>query len=462
MIDLKKIKKIYFIGIKGVAMAGLAIICKQRGLEVRGSDVNEKFITDDSLRREGITVNRSFDQSHLDYRPDLVVVGTSWGSDNPEVIAAARQGITTISDAELRGLLSREKKTIAVTGVHGKTTTTALLAHLFSCAGLRPSFLVGTGTVLDLPCSACWGAGEDFIVEGDEYSRSSSDTTPKFLDLDPYISVITSVEWEHVDIFKNVQAIESAFSRLIDATRELVVACGDWPSVRTIAAGHDRKVASYGLADSNLWQAYDIVQEFDRMVFKVKKDRLDIDEFSIRLLGSHNVSNALSCIIVALKVGIELETIREALASFSGTQRRFDVTESNGVTFIDDYGHHPSEIKATLQTVRRRYPDRSITCVFQPHMASRTKALLNDFARCFNDVNRVLVVDIFASAREQAYDITAKDLTAAIAKQHPAARYSGSIAHTTAGLQNELTTGDVIVTMGAGNVYEVRDALLAK
>src|SRR3989344_2973341 len=184
MIDLKKIKKIYFIGIKGVAMAGLAIICKQRGLEVRGSDVNEKFITDDSLRREGITVNRSFDQSHLDYRPDLVVVGTSWGSDNPEVIAAARQGITTISDAELRGLLSREKKTIAVTGVHGKTTTTALLAHLFSCAGLRPSFLVGTGTVLDLPCSACWGAGEYFIVEGDEYSRSSSDTTPKFLDLD--------------------------------------------------------------------------------------------------------------------------------------------------------------------------------------------------------------------------------------------------------------------------------------
>ena len=352
MVNLKTVKTIHFIGIKGVAMAGLSVICKQRGMAVSGSDVALKFITDDTLHREGITVLESFDPAHLDGQPDLVVVGTSWGTDNVEVAEAKRRGIPIISDAELRGLLSREKKTIAVTGVHGNTTATALLAHLFTRAGLQPSFLVGTGTVPNLGSNARWAAGDYFIVEGDEYSRSHDDPTPKFLDLQPAISIITSIEWEHVDIFPDTQAIEAAFKKLVGVTSDLVVACGDWPSVRKVISGQEQKVATYGLTERNLWQAHDIRQEPDRMVFRVKREGIDIDEFSTNILGRHNVLNALACIIVSLKAGIELETIRDGLQTFSGTQRRFEVTESKGITFVDDYGHHPSEIKATLETVR--------------------------------------------------------------------------------------------------------------
>ena len=461
-INLNSTKKIYFIGIKGVAMAGLAVICKQRGMAVSGSDVAENFITDDTLRREGIVVLESFAPAPLDRQPDLVVVGTSWGSDNVEVAEAKRDGIEIISDAVLRGLLSREKKTIAVTGVHGKTTTTALLAHLFTRAGLQPSFLVGTGTVPDLGSNARWAAGEYFIVEGDEYSRSHDDQTPKFLDLQPTISIITSIEWEHVDIFPDTQAIEAVFKKLVGVTGELVVACSDWPSVRTVIGGAEQKVATYGLYERSLWQAHDIRQEPDRMVFRVKREGIDVDEFSTNILGQHNVLNALACIIVSLKVGIDLETIREGLRTFSGTQRRFEVVEANDVTFVDDYGHHPSEIKTTLETVRRRYPDRRIICVFQPHMASRTKALLHDFAKSFSDVDVVLLVDIFASARERAVAITSKDLADAVTQTHPNASYTGGIEQTVTALRSQLKPDDVIVTMGAGNVYEVRDKLLMK
>src|SRR3989338_8311514 len=460
MVNLKTVKTIHFIGIKGVAMAGLSVICKQRGMAVSGSDVALKFITDDTLHREGITVLESFDPAHVDGQPDLVVGGTSWGTDNVEVAEAKRRGIPIISDAELRGLLSREKKTIAVTGVHGKTTATALLAHLFTRAGLQPSFLVGTGTVPNLGSNARWAAGDYFIVEGDEYSRSHDDPTPKFLDLQPAISIITSIEWEHVDIFPDTQAIEAAFKKLVGVSSDFVVACGDWPSVRKVISGQEQKVATYGLTERNLWQAHDIRQEPDRMVFRVKREGIDIDEFSTNILGRHNVLNALACIIVSLKAGIELETIRDGLQTFSGTQRRFEVTESKGITFVDDYGHHPSEIKATLETVRRRYPDRRIVCVFQPHMASRTKALLADFAKSFSDVDIVLLMDIFDSAREHAVDITSKDLADAVRQTHPNAAYSGSVEQTVAPLRSQLKPDDVVVTMGAGNVYQVRDKLI--
>lgn len=462
MIDLKTTKKIHFIGIKGVAMAGLALICQQRGHDVAGSDVAEKFITDAALDDAGITVYQSFAAENLNWAPELVVVGASWGIENPEVAAAAKKKLPVITDSVLRGLLSREKKTIAVTGVHGKTTTTALLAHIFNQAGLRPSFLVGTGTVPNLGASAAWDTGDYFIVEGDEYSRSQTDKTPKFLDLEPTISIITSLEWEHVDIFKDVQAIEAAFNQLVGNTKELVVACGDWPSVKNIVDPRDRRVATYGKNHGNLWQLAHLRQTPTGMAFTVKKEGIDVEEFTLAIFGEHNAVNALACIIVSLHVGIELDVIRAALARFTGTQRRFEVIERNGVTFVDDYGHHPSEIKATLGAVRQRYPDKKIICAFQPHMASRTAALLEDFANSFGDVDEVLLLDIFASAREKSETITTKDLAAATQKIHPNVTYNGTIEQTVAYLQGRLGSETVLVTMGAGNVYEVRDRLISK
>lgn len=460
--DLSDIKKIYFIGIKGVAMTGLAVICKQRGLEVFGSDVAEKFITDKILDQEGIEFFENFSADNLKLEPDLVVLGTSWGDDHIEVQEANLRSIPMISDSELRGLLSREKKTVAVTGVHGKTTTTAMLAYVFSQAGLDPSFLIGTGQIPDLQANAAWSEGQHFIVEGDEYIRSQTDKTPKFLDLDPNISIITSLEWEHVDIFPNVEAMEEVFQKLIKKTEDLVVACGDWPSIKKIIQGFVDKTVTYGLESGNVWQAYDIKQEFERTKFKIKRQAEKMGEFEIKLFGPHNVLNALATIIVSFHEGIELAQIASLLANFQGTERRFDVSARNGITFIDDYAHHPTEIKQTLKAIRHRYAKKEIWCVFQPHMASRTKALLTAMAQSFNDVDHAIFADIFSSAREKDEDITSKHLEQEAKKFHNNAIYIGDLDQTIDYLKDKVKPGMVLVTMGAGDVYRVRDKLISE
>lgn len=453
--QLDEIKKIYFIGIKGVAMSGLAVICKQRGLEVFGSDVADKFITDKVLLDNKINVLDNFSKKNLDCRPDMIVIGTSWSEGNVEVVEAKKQKIQCLTDSELRGLLSREKRTIAVTGVHGKTTTTAFVAYLFDRAGLKPSFLIGTGLVPDLKSNASWFSGKHFIVEGDEYVKSKIDKTPKFLDLTPAVSVITSLEWEHVDVFPDLEIMEKYFSQLIEKTSDLVVACGDWPSITKIIAGHKDKAVTYGLGVDNDYQAYNIRPEFEKTIFSVRHSQEELGEFSIKLFGEHNVLNALAAIIVGLKEGIALEKIKEILPNFCGTQRRFEVKEKNGIIFVDDYAHHPTAIQTTLKAIRTRYPDKKIYCVFQPHTVSRTKALINDFAKSFGDVDCVVLADIFASAREPISDFTSKDLTLVTKKYKPNAVYGGNLDNVVKYLKPLIKSGDVIVTMGAGDVYKV-------
>ncbi|MAF13956.1 MAG: UDP-N-acetylmuramate--L-alanine ligase [Parcubacteria group bacterium] len=459
-VNLNNIKKIYFIGIKGVAMSGLAVICKEKGMSVSGSDVTEKFITDKILIDADIEIFENFLASNLDINPDLVVIGTSWDDNNIEVKEVKKRNIPFITDSEMRGLLSQEKLTIAVTGVHGKTTTTAMLAHVFSKGSLDPSYLIGTGSVPDLGNNAAWKNGKHFIVEGDEYIRSQLDKAPKFLDLEPTTTIITSLEWEHVDIFKDLAAIEKPFQELVKKTKKLIVACGDWPSVQKIIKGEEKKVVTYGFAKNNLYQAYDIRQEYDQTIFKVRKENVDLEEFKLKLFGEHNVLNALAVIIVSLAAGLRLEQIKDSLESFHGSERRFDVSEHNGIIFIDDYAHHPTEIKTTLKAIRHRYADKTVWCVFQPHMASRTKALFDDFSQSFNDANAVYFADIFASAREQNEDVTSKDLAEATKKCHQNVEYIGDLNQTVDYLKDKVKPGMVIVTMGAGDVYRVRDKLI--
>ena len=459
--NLDQVKKIYFIGIKGVALSGLAVICRQRGMAVFGSDVADKFITDKVLAQQNIEVFEEFSAANLDVGPDLVVVGASWPDDHVEVATANTRHLPTISDSELRGLLSREKTTVAVTGVHGKTTTTALISYVLTKAGLAPSYLIGTCVVADLGNNAQWNATSDyFVVEGDEYIRSQTDHTPKFLDLSPTISVITSIEWEHVDVFPNVEALETAFTQLVENTKDTIVACGDWSSVQKVIAAEKDKTITYGLESVNDWQLYDIKQEFEGTVFKVRRGQDSLGEFSISLFGQHNALNALSAIIIGVEVGIDLELIRQMLPGFKGAERRFDVSERHDVVFIDDYAHHPTAIKTTLQAVRHRYPDKKIWCVFQPHMASRTKALLDDFAQSFSDVDMVLFADIFASAREKVEDFSSKNLAEQTIRHHQHALYTGDLNQTIEYVKKNIQSGMVLVTMGAGDVYRVRDKVI--
>lgn len=444
-------------------MSGLAIICKQKGMAVFGSDVPDKFITDKILADHQIEVFEEFLPGNLDVAPDLVVVGASWDETHIEVVEANKRNLSIITDSEMRGILSKEKSTIAVTGVHGKTTTTAMLAFVFSQAGKDPSYLIGTGNIPDLGSNAIWRAeGKYFIVEGDEYIRSHQDHTPKFLDLDPDISIITSIEWEHVDIYKNVEALEKVFLQLIKKTKNKVIACGDWPSVQKIIKNFKDKTITYGLEHTNDYQAYDIIEEFEHVNFKVRRGKEELGEFSIHLFGPHNVLNALATIITAIEAGIAIGQIRDVIRNFKGLERRFDVSERKGVIFIDDYAHHPTEIDTTLKAIRHRYKDKKIWCVFQPHMSSRTKALLDELAQSFSAADLVLFPDIFSSAREKDEDISSKNLEQQSRKYHKHTLYTGDLDQTIDYLKDKLTDEIVLVTMGAGDVYRVRDKVISQ
>lgn len=457
LFDLSKYQKIYFIGIKGVAMSGLAVILKQMGKEVIGSDVSDTFITDKILRKNRIQVYRGFHSIRVVKNLDLVVIGQSWGKENPEIIKAEKLHLPIITESDLRGVLSKQKKTIAVTGVHGKSTTTALLAHIFYQANQNPSWLVGTGKIFGLGDNGYWNKnGAYFIVEGDEYIKSKQERRPKFLDLEPQISIITSIEWEHVDVYKNVREMEKVFLSLIQKTHKKVVACSDWPSVKKITKRYRNKVISYGLEKGAEFQVYDFQQKSTYATFKIKKQNKSLGTFQMKLCGVHNALNACACLIVCLDSGISLHVFRKALETFQGIERRFDVTKHHGIIFIDDYGHHPTEIRSTLEAARKKFPNKRIWCVFQPHMASRTKALLNDFSRVFGAVDKVLVADIFASAREKDISIHSKDLAKAISLNHNDVFYSGTLHGTANHLKSQIQKGDIVITMGAGDVYKVK------
>ncbi len=457
---LQTATRVHFVGIQGVAMAGLALILSDRGKTVAGSDVAEPFATKDKLRQRGITLYEGFAAENLAWGPELVIAGASWPDTHVELVAAKARGLRVVAESQLRGFLSRQRSTIAVTGVHGKSTTTALIAWALHVAGKRPSYLIGAPEVSGLPSSGRWDRGEHFVVEGDEYAASPTDRTAKFLDLDPWATVVTSLEWEHVDVYPDVAAMEQAFSALVAQTRGLAIACVDWPAVERATVGAKRRL-TYGVTHDADFRVANFRLTDSGSAFTVARGGKILGELRSRLLGQHNALNATAALAIALEVGVEWETFAQALASFGGLARRLQITVVDGVTWIDDYGHHPTEISRTLEAIRERYPRAKIWVVFQPHLASRTRALMARFAKSFAPANRVLIADLFASAREAGDPQAARDLAQAVAKYHEAVRYSGSLADTAAYLRQYLQPGDVVVTMGAGDVYKVRE-LVAK
>lgn len=453
----RKVRRVYFIGIKGVAMSGLAVISRQGGMAVAGSDVAEEFITDKVLASAGVPVFAGFAAEHLDWGPDLVVVGTSWSADNAEVAEAIRRKLPLMTESDLRGQLSRQRTTIAVTGVHGKSTTTALAAYAFSRAGLNPSYLVGTAMIPDLGVNGRWDDGAHFIVEGDEYTKKLGVASPKFLDLSPATTIITSIEWEHVDIYHNVEELEHAFGRLAQQTTGTVVACTDWPAVvRAVEPVADR-VVSYGVSSAADWQVFDYRGSAAGSAFRLRYRGRHAADLTMRLSGLHNALNATAVFIVGSAYGISQDVLAAAIADFRGLERRSEVTVTPTLTWVDDYGHHPTEVAVTLKAMRDRFGRARLTCVFQPHMASRTAALLDQFAKSFAAADAVLVVDQFASAREAGQGIGSQELAAAISRYHTSVQYVGSLQAAADHVAAHAKPGEVVVTMGAGDVYKVRD-----
>lgn len=456
---LDQAQKIYMIGIKGVGMTGLAQLLQAQGKTVWGSDVAEDFFTSTVLKRHGLECFEGFSESHLERPIDLIIYSSAW-VENSEIRAAKARNIPMLSYAEALGEFTKTHKSIAVAGSHGKTTTTALLAHVLQTAGLNPIALVGS-RVMQFEGNALLGGGDIFIFEADEYQN-------KFQYYFPFAVVLTSVDWDHPDFYPTPQEYNAAFINFMKRLPAdgFAVACYDDEEVKKViteAGLSSEQLSTYGLR-AGFWQMVRMWLDEGRWHFSVKAGEEFHGNFGLKLIGSHNVQNALAVIACAQKLGIDMEAIRTALASFEGTARRFQIKGklTNGVTVVDDYAHHPNEIKNTLKAARAFYPYKIIRTVFQPHTFSRTQALLAGFASAFDDSDEVIILETYASARENGRSSNTHTLVEEVRKKHPKVVFFSTIQETVDYLVNSASRSDAVITMGAGDVWQVGDELIKK
>lgn len=445
-------KKAHLVGIKGVAMAALAVYLKESGFRVTGSDVSDVFPTDEELVKNKIVVYSGFDGKRLEgIKPDVAYyTGAHGGRDNPEVQAALEAGIPALPHGQALGELMKGSRQIVVSGSHGKTTTSAMISVLLSHAGINPSYAIGCGTIHGLGPAGHKGKGTWFVAEGDEYvTDPGHDPTPRFLWFKPEILVITNIDYDHPDAYPNLLAVQSAFVSLGKKSKSIIVNADD---------ANSRMIASeltYGFSPTSYFRITHIGTGAERLFFSLEERGVSLGEFTLKVPGRHNALNAVSAMIAANLAGVSWDELRKGILAFTGTKRRFEkMGERRGVAFIDDYAHHPAEIAATLAAARSWYPDRRIIVVFQPHTYSRTKALLAEFAKSFGDANLVLLTDIYASARESdTLGIDGTTLVAETVKQHGNVLYAKDKYAVASVLSKTLEVHDVVIFMGAGDIY---------
>lgn len=461
---IKDFKHIHFIGIKGVGMSALAIVAKQLGYDVSGSDVAETFITDKSLEAAGIIAKVDFKAEHIPAKTDLVVVGAAYGEANPEVKAAMHRRLTLMPYSELLGFLSGKKKTLAIAGTHGKTTTSSLTAFLLHKAKLDPSYVIGTGQVVGLPGHGHGGEGQIFVTEADDYKKAPGDPTPKFLDLSPYGAVVTSIEHDHPDMYETLNDCYQAFFKFACRVKDegFLVINGDESLTRKLQKDlPEKRYITYGFSHGLDWQivlgdTHDLNSQKFYLLTEIKK----FGPFELKLMGRHNLYNATAAIILASEMGVSIKEIQKILPKFEAVERRYQLVGQKGdIIVIDDYAHHPTAVSLTLETARRQFRGRPIWCFFQSHTYSRTKALLKDFGASFGSAKVVIVTDIFGSARERGGDVTTDDLVREISKHHRNVLYVAHDKLLDFAKQN-LPKNAVMITMGAGDIYKIGHALV--
>jgi len=444
-------RRVHLIGIGGIGLSAIARVLLARGVQVSGSDLRASPITD-GLEKLGANISVGHRAENVG-DVDLVLVTSAALADNPEIVEARRRGIRIGKRYDFFPELTAGKTAIAIAGTHGKTTTTGMIATILVDAGLDPDVIVG-GIIPELSGNARAGKGKYFVIEADEYDRA-------FLGLRPTIAVVTSIEMDHPDIFADEDAMAQVFREFIARIPRdgLLVGCGDSERVARELQYAAAPIVRYGFEPDNNWRATDVRLNADGgSDFTVWNGEKRSGDFSLRVPGKHNVLNALAALVVVDRVGIDLSRARETLARFRGAARRFEVKgEFRGVTVIDDYAHHPSEIRATLAAARMRYPGRVIWAVFQPHTYSRTRALLNDFASAFGDADHVIVTEVFAAREREARGVSGKQIVEQM--EHPDARFIAMLDASTEFLARHLHAGDVLITLGAGDVYRVGEAV---
>lgn len=445
---------IHLVGIGGIGLSGIARILLHRGYEVSGSDLRLSPITSD-LASQGATIREGHTAQNV-ANADLVIVSSAIPDDNPELQAARAMGATIAKRGEALAWLMRDRCGVAVAGSHGKTTVSAMIGLLLLHGGLDPTILVG-GIVPELQSNARDGAGPHFVVEADEYDRT-------FLELTPGVAIVTSIEMDHPDCYNDLGDLVQTFTQFLERVPAdgLIVACGDDRQVRE-AAGRikAREIVTYGLGPDVQWRATEIRRNtWGGSDFVVTEKGRDRGRFQLRIPGTHNVSNALAAVSAGAHLGVDASAATETLRDFQGVGRRFEIKGGwRGTTVVDDYAHHPSEIKATLAGARQRYDGRRIWVVFQPHTYSRTKALLSEFATAFDDADQVIVTPIYGAREHDDLGVRSSDLVEAMS--HPRVIELCDLSQVASWLSQRLSPGDVVITMGAGDVWTVGEALLA-
>ncbi len=465
---------LHFVGIKGVGMAPLAIIAKEAGFTVTGSDIEKEFITDVALKKAGIIPNVGFSPEYVGH-PDLVITtGAHGGFDNVEVVDAKAKNIQVMTQGQAVGtfmdgeIFGKKFKGISVTGTHGKTTTTAMLTTILNESALDPSYIIGTGDVGSLSAPGHFGKGNYFVAEADEYmTEPNHDKTIKFMWQYPEFAIFTNIEYDHPDVYSSVDDVRDAFSKFskqVSPTGALI-ACGDDREIQKILQSTDRKYITYGFHPTNDYILSRVSISGDQTFFWVESQGTTIGEFSIRVPGEHNALNALAAIIVSLELGLSIEKIKKGLHAFRGSKRRLEFLGEllSGARAYDDYAHHPTEIRKTLTTLRKQYPNKKILCIFQPHTYSRTKMLFNEFSKAFDNIDELFVVvtDIYASLREKPDDtVSGKKLVEAVSLSKKDVHYLPALSDVIEYInEKQLRSDTVLVTMGAGDVYTIHSKL---
>jgi len=444
-------RRVHLVGIGGAGLSAIARVLHERGDAVTGSDQAISSFSQ-ALETAGIPVSYGHRAENV-AGADLVVVSSAVPAENVEVIAAERAGIPVVRRNTFLAELTAGSETIAVAGTHGKTTTTGLIARLLEIAGLEPTFIVG-GILEDFGTNARAGKGRHFVIEADEYDRA-------FLALHPSIGVITSVEHDHPDCYPTPAEFHQAFEAFAAQVTDLLVVCRDDPGAFSLAPAGMRRL-SYGLNPEADWRAEEIrANAAGGSDFLVLRRGELLGLARNRLPGVHNVVNSLAALAAADAVGVSFADGRRALTEFHGTARRFQmIGEVEGVCVIDDYAHHPTEIRATLAAARQRYPQTEIWAVFQPHTYSRTRALLEAFAASFSDANHVIVTEVFASREAPDPEVSGRLIVERM--MHPEARFIPLLAEAAESVLSRLKAPAVVVTLSAGDGNEVGKEVLAR
>lgn len=453
--EFGRTQHIHMVGIGGIGMSGMAEVLLQRGFKVTGSDgtVNE---TTKRLQNLGATVYKGHKAEHIAGADVVVYTSAVKAEENEETKAAIQKRIPTIKRAEMLAELMKMKFGIGVAGTHGKTTTTTMIGHVAQDGNYDPTIMVGGKVHSFSKTNAVVGKGDLMIVEADEFDRT-------FLRLYPSIAIITNIEADHLDIYDDLEDVKNAF---VDYANKVpfygaVIVCLDDPNVKSILPRLTKRIISYGLNPQASVRAVDIHMDAFTSTFSVLHNDQKLGVITLKAPGEHNVKNALAAVATGIELNIDFKLIKQGLQRFDGVFRRFQKKYGNGVMVVDDYAHHPTEVQATLQAARKGWPDRRIVAVFQPHLYSRTQDLYKEFGLSFFEADVLIITDVYPSREQPIEGVTGK-LISDTAEQfgHKNVIYVEDKKEVPAKLKGILQKGDIIITMGAGDIYKYGEELV--